>query len=271
MSQHRTPATNQINLEIITFDVGNADCFLIKSPNNDYIMIDTGKSGYKGGKSQAEIIMLKYLKDKGIKNLKLLIVTHFDNDHCGGTIDLIKNLDVKNLYVNDSEHNSMAARAIYQAALDKGVKLIEAEKEQVVYNEPGFKLTNFILKETSNDNENSIVTLLEYNDFNMLFTGDASVNSLQKILKYLPSNIDVLKVPHHGAIGSVNKEILQYINPKISLISVGENKFGHPSHYILELLKGTKIFRTDVNNSIKIVVRNDFKILTYDIQKRKFK
>ena len=53
------------NLEITAFDVGNADCFLIKAPNNEYLMIDTGKSGYNGGKSQAEIIVLKYFKDMG--------------------------------------------------------------------------------------------------------------------------------------------------------------------------------------------------------------
>ena len=49
------------NLEIITFDVGNADCFLVKTPKNEYIMIDAGKAGYDGGKSQAEIIILKSL------------------------------------------------------------------------------------------------------------------------------------------------------------------------------------------------------------------
>ena len=47
------------NLEITAFDVGNADCFLIKSPADDYIMVDTGKSGYNGGKSQAEMILMK--------------------------------------------------------------------------------------------------------------------------------------------------------------------------------------------------------------------
>ena len=69
------------NLEITAFAVQNADAFLIKTPKNKYFLIDTAKSGYMGGKSQAEIIVLKYLKDKGIKNLEGMIITHFDNDH----------------------------------------------------------------------------------------------------------------------------------------------------------------------------------------------
>ena len=77
------------NLEITTFDVGSADCFLIKTPENKYIMIDTGKIGYNGGKSQAEVIVLKYLQDKGIKDIDSLVVTHFDNDHCGGALDVV--------------------------------------------------------------------------------------------------------------------------------------------------------------------------------------
>ena len=51
------------------------------------IMIDTGRAGYNGGKSQAEIIVLKYLLDNGIKELAALVITHFDNDHCGGAGD----------------------------------------------------------------------------------------------------------------------------------------------------------------------------------------
>ena len=50
------------NLEIITFDVQNADCFLIKSPKNKYFIIDTGRSSYMGGKAQANSIIIKYLK-----------------------------------------------------------------------------------------------------------------------------------------------------------------------------------------------------------------
>jgi beta-lactamase superfamily II metal-dependent hydrolase len=57
-------------------------------------MIDSGNAGYNGGKSQAEFIILKYLKDRSIKKLKLLIITHFDNDHCGGAVDLLTKLKV---------------------------------------------------------------------------------------------------------------------------------------------------------------------------------
>ena len=259
------------DLEITAFDVGNADCFLIKTPDNDYIMTDTGKSGYNGGKSQAEFIVLKYFKDTGIKKLNSVIVTHFDNDHCGGAVDLLNNLRVNKLYVNDLHHNSIAAKEIYKAAKANNTELILAENNKVIYDKGGLKLTNFITTDNKSDNDNSVITLLEYGNFTMLFTGDAGVNGIKKVLKYLPKNITVLKVPHHGAVGGVDSELVKYLNPEHSLVSVGENKFGHPSVYTLYLLKDTNILRTDINNSIRFKINSQgVKIYNYDIKKRKY-
>lgn len=260
------------NLEITAFDVGNADCFLIKTPENKYIMIDTGKFGYNGGKSQAEVIILKYFKDNGIKNLNSIIVTHFDNDHCGGTVDLIKSLKVNKLYVNDLKHDSNAAKNILDTAKANGVNTIKVENNQIVYENNGLKILNLNNYTGKSDNDNSIITLLTYKDFSMLFTGDAGVNGINSVLNSLPQNITVLKVPHHGAIGGISREIVSYLNPKYSLVSTGENQFGHPSLYTLELLKSSEILRTDINNSVRFVVNNKgLKILYFDIKSRRYK
>ena len=259
------------NLEITAFDVGNADSFLVKTPDNKYLIIDTAKSGYNGGKSQAEMIILKYLKARGIKKIDTIIVTHFDNDHCGGAVDLMNGLNVNKIYVNSLDHVSIAARRIYKTADENGVKLVLAENGQSVTDENGLKITNYISPANTDDNESSIVTLLEYADFKMLFSGDSGIKTFDNLKSKLPKNITVLKVGHHGAFGVVNKEMADYLNPKVSLISVGENKFGHPSIYTLETLKNTRILRTDINNSVKFTVNTQgWKVQTYDSEKRKY-
>ena len=261
------------NLSITTFDVGNADSFLVKTPDNKYMMIDTGKSGYNGGKSQAEILLLKYFKDKGIKNLETIIVTHFDNDHSGGAADLLNNLTVKTLYVNSLNHPSENAKTIYKIAKENKVNIIEAKNNQIIYEKSPLVIKNYIIPDIAGvgDNESSIITLLKYGDFSMLFTGDAGVETLYKLKEVLPKNLTVLKVGHHGASGVINKELAEYFNPKYSIISTGENKFGHPSVYTVNTLKNSKVLRTDINNSIKINVNpNDFKIMTYNPKKKKY-
>ena len=243
------------NLEITAFDVGNADAFLIKTPDNKYLMIDTAKSGYNGGKSQAKMLILKYLMDRGIKNIDTIIVTHFDNDHCGGAVDLMEGVSVKNLYVNSLNHDSNAAKQIYKRANLRGVKLILAENNQTVIDKDGLVIRNYICNEPGvGDNESSVLTLLHYKNFSMLFTGDSGVDTFMKLKNFLPQNITVLKVGHHGANGVVNKEMLEYLNPKYALISTGINKFGHPTIYTVAILRDRTILRTDINNSIRFVV-----------------
>ena len=261
------------NLEITVFDVGNADAFLIKTPENKYFMIDTAKSGYNGGKSQAEFLILRYLLDNGIKNIDTIIVSHFDNDHCGGAVDLMESVKVKNLYVNSLNHNSNAAKEIYKTAKENNVNLILANNNQLVYDDNGFKVRNFVssFNPKYGDNETSIMTLVEYCDFKMLFMGDAGVSAYNDVRMNIPQDITILKVGHHGASKSVDRQMIKSLNPQFSLISVGENKFGHPSEYTLDTLKKTYILRTDIDNSIKILVsKNGVRIYAYSIPKKKY-
>ena len=148
-----------------------------------------------------------------------------------------------------------------------------AENNKIIFNEAGLTLTNFIALNSLEigDNEASILTLLKYKDFSMLFTGDSNAETFKNLKEFLPKNITVLKVGHHGGLGVVNKDMMNYLNPQISLISVGENKFGHPNLLTLNALKNTKILRTDVNNAIKFVVNNKgLKIYSFNTRKKKF-
>lgn len=265
------------NLEIIAFDVQNGDAFLLKTPQNKYIIIDTGKSGYRGSSSKAKMIILKYLRDKGIKHIDSLILTHFDSDHAGGAVDLLEELKIDKIYVNSLSDNSNIAKKIYSGANNKS-KLIEVDNRIDLIKESNFvlELNKAKLKPSSEirsiDNETSIISLVKYNDFSMLFTGDAGVVALNKLKKDLPSNITVLKVGHHGARGVVNENVLEYLNPKVSLISVGANVYGHPNPLTVKYLDKSKIYRTDKNNSIKIVVTpKKYRILCYDSITRRYK
>ena len=262
------------NLEIIAFDVGNADSFLIKTPKNEYFFIDTGKAPYKSGNSQAKIIMLKYLKDRGIKRIKGIIVTHFDSDHSGGASDIIENVKVENLYLNSRKAYTATAKHIFASAEKIGQNIIITDKKETIYEEPYLKITNHKTDANGENgsNESSIITLLSYKDFDILFTGDAGIETFDKIKTDIPHNIEVLKVGHHGGPNVVNEEMLQHLNNKVSLISTGTNYFGHPTRGTLDILRNTEILRTDLLNSIKISTDgNIYKIYSYDSHDKKYK
>ena len=262
------------NLEIIAFDVQNADSFLIKTPENKYFMIDTGKAPYKSSNSQAKIIMLKYMKDLGIKNLEGLIVTHFDNDHAGGTSDIIQNTKVNKLYFNTTQTNTQTAKDIFKNAEKCHQKWEIAQNNKVIYQEPDLKIYTFKaeIKGKDESNGNSIITLLSYKNFDMLFMGDAGIESFEQIKNFIPNNIEVLKVGHHGGPNVVNQQMTEHLNNKISLISTGLNYFGHPNKGTLDILRNTYIARTDFLNSIKISTDgNQYAMYSYDNQSKKYK
>ena len=256
---------NNHRLEVISFDVQNADAFLVKTPNNKYFMIDTGKAPYNGGKSQADVIILKYLKDRGIKKLEGLIVTHYDNDHSGGAVDLMNNLKIKKVYLNSEPEKGNTSKLIKETLLRNNIDYQITPNANVIYDFKDVKLTLY-KPDGKTDNESSVISMLSYGDFSMLFMGDGGVEAYQNISSYLNNkDIDVLKVGHHGARGVVNDKMISEILPEVSLISTGRNTFGHPNQATLDMLRKTDIYRTDRNNSIKIsVAKNKYDILTYD-------
>lgn len=259
------------NLEIITFDVGNADAFLIKTPQNKYFIIDTAKLSYKSNSSDAKRIILKYLKDLGITDIEGLIISHFDLDHSGGAVDLIENLNIKKVYVNSFNRESYTVRNIFNAMDRNNIKPILAANNETIYSENNLIVRTYIADVKDNDNENSIITLLSYKDFDTLFTGDAGVLAFEKLKNILPQNIEILKIGHHGGRNVVSQEMLNHFKNTISVISTGANTFGHPNKMTLELLKNTKIYRTDKHNSIKISTDGEkYEVYTFNRLKKKY-
>lgn len=259
------------NLEIITFDVQNADAFLIKTPDNQYFIIDTGKFSFTSKNSQAKIIMIKYLADRGIKDIEGLILTHFDNDHAGGAEDIIKNLRVKHVYVNSYHSETETTANIFQTAKVLNIPTTIPDNGQNIFNASNLTLTAYISGITSNDNENSIITHLKYKDFDMLFMGDAGVQAFEIIKDKLPSNIEIFKAGHHGANGVVNRSMIEKLKSQVSVISTGTNPFGHPANGTLDVLRNTDIYRTDINHSIKIISDgNKYKLFTFNSNKKRY-
>lgn len=117
-----------------------------------------------------------------------------------------------------------------------------------------------------NENDNSNVIYLNYNNYKFLFMGDAGIKREKDILNnYNISDINFLKVGHHGSDTSSSKYFTYFINPEYSIISVGKNnRYNHPKPSVLDNLSNSKIYRTDIFGSIKIKInKNGYRIKNY--------
>lgn len=258
--------------EVIAFSVGNADSFLIKTPKKKYILIDTAHGSYGSGFSQADAIMNKYMKDHGIK-LDLMILTHFDSDHSGGAEDILDVIKTKEVLITENKPHTKTAHWLMSYMKGRGVNYRIAKNNQEVLREQDLSIKTHVSGIKENDNENSIVTLLSYKDFDMLFMGDGSVQSFNKIKTNLPSKIEVLKVGHHGARNVVTPKMLKTGGFDSAIISTGFNTYGHPTPQTMDILvnNGLKVMRTDADNAVKISTDGKvYEIFKFDSEKKKF-
>ena len=173
----------------------------------------------------------------------------------GEAINLVNNFKVEKVIFNCGTYNDLEQELI--KVLDKKkIKYYSCIEELNIDNN---KLYFLQTKEYDNENDNSNVIYTEINGYKFMFMGDASITTEKEILdKYNLTDIDVLKVGHHGSKTSSGKEFINEINPKYSIISVGKkNRYGHPNKGVLNNLKKSKIYRTDQDGSIMFKIKNN--------------
>ena len=240
-----------VNSEVSILDVGQGDSSLIRLKNKN-ILIDTGGNiNYDISRN----ILIPYFKSVGIKKIDYLVLTHGDYDHMGEAINLVENFKVEKVIFNCGSYNDLENELI--EVLDKKkIKYYSCIKELNIDNN---KLHFLQTKEYDNENENSNVIYTELNGYKFMFMGDAGVGKEKDILeKYNVSKIDVLKIGHHGSKTSSDKNFIDEMNPKYSVISVGKNnRYGHPNKEVLNNLDNSKIYRTDQDGSIMFKIKNN--------------
>ena len=173
----------------------------------------------------------------------------------GDSLYLIDKFKVENVIFNCGEFNALEKELIKKLNKRK-VNYCSCIKE---LNIGKYKLDFLNTKVYDNENDNSNVIYTELNGYKFMFMGDAGIEKEKDILdKYNISDIDVLKVGHHGSNTSSSKEFISKVKPKYSLISVGKNnRYGHPKEEVLNTLKSSKIYRTDLDGSIMFKIKNN--------------
>lgn len=248
---------------IYVFDVGQGDSILIMFPHNKgNILIDTGgKTSYCKSElgcssyDLGEELIIPSLKKLGIKRLDYLILSHGDFDHMGESINLVNNYKVDKVIFNSNDYNDLELELI-KVLEDKNIEYYNDVEQLDIDNNKLYFLNTGLY---NNENDNSNIIYIEFNNTKLLFMGDAGVDTENNIVsKYNIKNIDILKVGHHGSNTSTSEKFIDVINPKESIISVGKNnRYHHPKSEVLETLESSKVYRTDLDGSIQIILNKN--------------
>jgi len=267
------------DFEIHFLDVGQGDSCLIQTKQGKNILIDGG-GNWNQDYNTGENVLMPYLLNNQINRIDILIITHFDLDHCQGAIFLLEQINVEKVIISKQ----------YQTSdnFEEFARIVKEKKISVEWKSAGDKIEidrdvsiEFLWPtdnlETENAlNNNSLVFKLKYKEFSVLFTGDIEEIVEKKLVGMYKNDelrADVLKVAHHGSKTSSTIEFLEKVNPKVALIGVGENnQFGHPNEEVIDRFKnlGTKVYRTDQSGEISITIKNkgSFKVKKFIQQKK---
>ncbi|PIZ87831.1 MAG: MBL fold metallo-hydrolase [Candidatus Nealsonbacteria bacterium CG_4_10_14_0_2_um_filter_40_15] len=250
-------------LEVDFFDVGQGDATFIQTPEGHQILID-------GGPDSAILEKLGGSLPLGDRTLDLIILTHPENDHLLGLIEVLKNYEIGNILwtgiVRDTENYKEWERLIKKEQKEEkanifiakaGQKIYLSERNPDQYVEVLYPFESLEGKSFKDSNNTSIVNKLIFGENSFLFPGDIYKSAEKEILeKGIDVDSDVLKISHHGSKTSSAEEFIAKVSPEVAVISAGkDNKYGHPSPETLEALEkyGINILRTDINGDIKII------------------
>ncbi|MDL4841479.1 DNA internalization-related competence protein ComEC/Rec2 [Aquibacillus rhizosphaerae] len=244
---------------VTMLDVGQGDSTVIELPyRRGVIIIDAAGSVENDFQTPSDKIynqvIKPYLYSRGISTIDALVFSHEDHDHIGSASFLLDDFKVKQIISSE-----------YFVFSNDLTQKISSNNIEILKMKSGNKLTvsDHVFHVVSPDkvygstNANSLVLLTELGGLTWLYTGDID-NEVEKSLIDLYPNMkfDILKVAHHGSSSSTSSEFLEVTNPKIALISVGENnRYGHPSKDVLHRLieHNIDIYRTDGKGAIQYI------------------
>jgi len=241
--------------QIANCDIGQGDSMVLNLGNHQGLVIDVGPDAV------AEDRCLKAL---GIKEIPLLILSHFHADHVAGLPGALNKRTVGQVWVSVNSA-PLVESAMAHVALE-GVEIIKAVRGmssrvgpltiKVLW--PTLSATSFeeMPGEGSQINNSSIATLITSDEFSIFAGGDLEP-PVQQILVKDVTPVDIYKVCHHGSRYQ-DLAFMAALHPRISVISVGVgNTYGHPAVQTLEALTrlGSEVVRTDIDGAIAVQVR----------------
>ncbi|MEK7548904.1 MAG: MBL fold metallo-hydrolase [Patescibacteria group bacterium] len=251
------------NSEVYFLNIGQGDSELINLAGGVQILIDGGPNK----KVLDELASILPITDRYID---LIVLSHPQYDHFAGLIDVLKRYQV-GAFIHNGRRGEIKAFSDLEKVLEENkIKtIVLAQGDKIKYKDNWLDIIspNSDFLQSKELNDTSLVISLWSAGAKFLFTGDIGFKVEDYLVKNFDIKSDVLKVGHHGSKYSSDEEFLIKVNPKISVIEVGKNSYGHPTGQALNRLAsvGSRIFRTDNDGTIKLVIGEN----KIDILKRK--
>ena len=250
------------DLKVHFIDVGQGDSILLQLEGKNYL-IDTGGSVF-GNFDVGKNILLPYLTKQGIRSIDGVFISHFDLDHGGNFPQLADVLKVKNLFIAYENPENDLYLSIIDKCREKNIRVQKINRGDKLslgkYSHIEGLYPPKDLRETRSENNSSMVVVVNYENFKLLFTGDIEEEAEDFLLAEGISQVDFLKVAHHGSKTSSKEAFIKKVSPREAFIQVGRNNsFSLPSDEVRSRYKklGVKINSTEKDGNISLTLSGE--------------
>jgi competence protein ComEC len=251
-------------LHVSFLDIGQGDAILIQR-GSQQVLIDGGPSPQT---------LMGELSDRmpfWDRTIELVVLTHPDDDHISGLVEVLERYRVEQVLYPDLEalddfNDPLSLYQRWEELIEeKGIACTAARAGEEIELGGGVTMTVLnppatLLEGTDSDvNNNSAVLRLGLGRVSFLFTGDIMWEAeFGLIARGAGLSSIVLKVAHHGSNTSTTADFLAAVSPCAAVISAGKgNPYGHPRDEVLERLEANpdigNIFRTDEQGTIEFI------------------
>jgi len=250
--------------EVVFFDVGQGDSFILKTPAGKLILVD-------GGPDWSTLFGLGQYLPWRERTIDFVILSHGHDDHLSALPEIARRYKIEQVFLPAS---------LQGAAVEELLLALDNQKSTVTYpQEPAcldlevdcrlciFPPSSEFLS-SSDENDFSLAVNFTCGGLSLAATGDAGTKREQSLLASgFSQGIQIFKAAHHGSASANSLEFLQALSPEVMVFSVGENNpYGHPSQEVINRVKaeGVEIRRTDqdgelifYSNNSKLYLKND--------------
>jgi competence protein ComEC len=259
-------------------DAGQGMASVLQTENHTLIY-DVG-TRYSDTYDIGKLVVVPYLKSKGLGQVDSMVLSHNDIDHWGGAEAVLKEIKVSTVISSDTEileNQSVTACTKGDNWQWDGVNFeILSPPKKPSGEESDFpENANDFLKK---DNNKSCVIRVSNGDHSILLTGDIEKKTEKLLLDNSINKLatEVIIMPHHGSKTSSTESFIQAVSPELALIPAGyRNRFGHPKEKVLNRYQemGIPVMGTINSGAITINFPNNkekYQTNSYRAQKRGF-